>query len=32
MLGQKILGCRHATGSADEIFGGKSIVLFGDTG
>ena len=37
MLGQTMLGwidrrCRQATGISDEVFGGLSIILFGDPG
>ena len=37
MLGQTMLGwidrrCRQATGMSDEVFGGLSIILFGDPG
>ena len=37
MLGQTILGwidrhCKQATGSKDKLFGGKSLILFGDPG
>ena len=37
MLGQTTLGridrsCRQATGSKDKLFGGKSLILFGDPG
>jgi len=37
MLGQQMLAridkqCRQATGLTDELFGGNSIILFGDPG
>ena len=37
MLGQTMLDwidrrCRQATGKSDEVFGGLSIILFGDPG